>query len=142
MLNDTEMLDYICQNAEMGRDGIMNIMNRTKDISLRQALEAQLTEYQQTYDSADQMLRNRGKHPTAVSPMAKMSSYVMSKMKTMSDSSPSQIAEMMIEGSTMGITKITKRMNEYDGNNSEILSLAEKQLKTEQANIEEMKKFL
>ena len=125
MINDIEMLDYICQNAEMGRDGIMNIIKSTDDLPLRQALEAQLTEYQQTYDAADQMLRERGKQPTSVNPMAKASSFVMSKVKTLTDNSPSQIAEMMIQGSTMGVTKITKRMNEYDGSDRRIVSLAE-----------------
>lgn len=38
-----ERLDYICQNAEMGRDGIMNIIKSTDDLPPRQALEAQLT---------------------------------------------------------------------------------------------------
>ena len=48
----------------------------------------------------------------------------------------------MIQGSTMGITKMIKRINEYDGEDEQILDLARKQVKTEQANIEQMKKFL
>ena len=69
-------------------------------------------------------------------------SYVTSSMKTIKDHSPSKIADMMIQGSTMGITKMIKRINEYDGEDEQILDLARKQVKTEQANIEQMKKFL
>ena len=42
----------------------------------------------------------------------------------------------------MGITKLTRQLNEYDGSDDSAARLAQKQLKTEQANIDEMKKFL
>lgn len=66
----------------------------------------------------------------------------MSFVKTAADDSPSKIAEMMINGSTMGVTKITKGISGYSGKNKNITSLADKLLKTEQNNIEEMKRFL
>jgi uncharacterized protein (DUF305 family) len=141
-MQDNEMLNYICQNAEMGRDSIMHVIKLTDDPKFRGVLETQLTEYQGVYDTADSMLKQRGGDPESVGPMAKMASYVTSSMKTMADNSPSHIAEMMIQGSTMGITKMTKRIHEYDGDDPEVKKLAEKQIKTEQANIEEMKKFL
>lgn len=74
--------------------------------------------------------------------MSKMMSYVMSSMKTINDNSPSCIAEMMIQGSTMGVTKITKRINEYKGHDERVRDVANKLLHTEQVNIEEMKKYL
>ena len=142
MIQDEELLKFICQNAEMGRDGIAHVVKVAEDPTFRQALESQQAEYQHTYNTADNMLRQLGEKPVPSSAMAKMASHVTSSMKTLNDHSPSRIAEMMIQGSTMGITKMIKRMNEYDGENKEILDLARKQIKTEQANIEEMKKFL
>ncbi len=142
MIQEEEMLKYICQNAEMGRDGIAHVVKIAEDPEFRRVLETQQAEYQETYNTADKMLQQRGEKPAASNPMAKMASYVTSSVKTLNDHSPSRIAEMMIQGSTMGITKMIKRINEYDGQNEEILKLARKQVKTEQANIEEMKKFL
>ena len=60
----------------------------------------------------------------------------------MMDNSPSKIAEIIIQGSTMGITDMKKHMNEYQGVNYNVMELAEKHVETEQANIEEMKGFL
>lgn len=86
--------------------------------------------------------RSGAEKPEDVPAMSKMMSYVMSSMKTINDNSPSCIAEMMIQGSTMGVTKITKRINEYKGHDERVRDVANKLLHTEQVNIEEMKKYL
>lgn len=74
--------------------------------------------------------------------MARLSSEVMSTAKTLADPSASNIAEMVIQGNNMGITKSLKHLNDYAGNDPEVRNLAEKLLETEQANVEQMKPFL
>jgi len=54
----------------------------------------------------------------------------------------SKIAEMVIQGSTMGVTEMTKELNNYQGTNQELFRTAQKFIQTEQDNIEEMKKYL
>ena len=73
--------------------------------------------------------------------MVKASSEMMSAMKTMADHSTSKIAEMMIQGNTMGMTKSLKHLHDYHGKDERVRDLANK-LKTEEANIQQMKKFL
>ena len=74
--------------------------------------------------------------------MTKASSEVMSTVKAMADRSPANIAEMVIQGSTMGVTKSLRTIRECDLRDEGIRRLADRLLKTEQANIEEMKRFL
>ncbi len=142
MINDVELLQDICESSEMGRDYIMNVIKLTAAPGFRKTLETQLTEFANMYDTADKMLQERGSRPSSVGPVAKAASYVTATMKTLKENTPSCIAEMMIQGSTMGITKLTRQLNEYDGSDDSAARLAQKQLKTEQANIDEMKKFL
>ena len=142
MVQDSEMLQYIYQNAEMGRDGIHHIMSMAQEADFQKALQEQLNDYQSTLDTAQRMLTEKGVEPQSASPMAKASSYISSKMQTVMDPSPSHMAEMMIQGNTMGITKMTKRLHEYDGGNQNIVRLAQKQVEMEKKNIEQMKKFL
>ncbi|MNI90281.1 hypothetical protein D3C73_1477860 [compost metagenome] len=52
------------------------------------------------------------------------------------------MAEMLIQGSTMGIIDITKKIKEYKSQDQTILGLANKLLQFEQKNIDELKKFL
>lgn len=49
---------------------------------------------------------------------------------------------MIIQGSTMGIVDITKKLKEYSVADMDISALAERLLKLEQQNVDEMKKFL
>lgn len=142
MIEDVEMLNYIHQNAEMGRDNIMHMIKMTDDTRFRHSLQTQLEEFEIIYNDSDGMLKEIGNEPEKVSPVAKLMSYTGSTIKSLSDHSPSHLAELMIEGSTMGITTLTKQLNNYNGKDKKILHLAEKELKTEQNNIEEMKKFL
>lgn len=74
--------------------------------------------------------------------MAKASSAAMSAMKLMADPSASKIAEMMIQGNTMGMTQSLRNLNDYPGKDERARDLASKLLRTEEANIEQMKKFL
>ena len=140
-MNDNEFLNLISKNAEMGKVGIDSVMEYTRDEKMREALRVQAKEYDKIYAEATDMLKARNAEIKHVSPMAKIGSEMTSAMKTMTDHSAAKIAEMMIQGSTMGITKIMKNRGEYDGNDKDILSLSEKLLSTEEQNIKTMKTF-
>ncbi|MGN1013942.1 MAG: DUF2383 domain-containing protein [Butyricicoccus sp.] len=142
MLKDTDLLNHIHQTTEMGQRGIDMVMDYAENPSLRDALQQQKAEYASMYRSADTMLRSRNVQPEKINTFAKLSSEISSSMKTMSDHSQSKIAEMMIQGNTKGMTKSIQCLNTYAGTDKEITSLAEKLLKTEEANIEQMKAFL
>lgn len=59
----------------------------------------------------------------------------MINLNTLTDKSTSHIAEMIIQGATMGVIDITKRIKEYSEVDEEILELANDLLKFEQRNI-------
>ncbi len=141
-MEDLDLLQEIYKNAEMGRDGILQIIEKTEDEHFHRALETQLREYERVVDKAGKMINQKGEKPEGSGKMAKTMSAMMTSMKTMEDRSTSHMAEMMVEGNTMGITKITKRLHEYDGGDQAVKELAEDLLKTEENNTEQMKRFL
>lgn len=141
MKDDCTLLNHIRQSTEMGVSGIDSIMEYA-DGSLRHALEQQRSEYRQIHDSADMLLRRHNGQPEDLSSFAKWSSELSSGLKMMMDSSQSNIARMMIEGSTMGVTKSLQTMKSCDVSDSAVTKLAHKLLDTEQSNIDQMKKFL
>lgn len=69
----------------------------------------------------------------------KMSAYLMLNMKTLTDKSPSHIAEMLVLGSNMGIVDAIKNMRKYKDAEKDILSLMDRLLKFEEANVKELK---
>ena len=142
MLNNTDLLNHIRQTTEMGRDGIDMVMEYDEYKPFRDALQDQKAEYSKLYRAADTMLRVRGGEPQELSAIARLSSELSSSMKTMRDHSTSKIAEMMIQGNTRGMTKSLQCLDQYSGEDKEVKALAEKLLRTEEANIEQMKPFL
>lgn len=141
MKDDCTLLNHIRQTTEMGVDGIDSVIQYA-DGTFRQALEQQRTEYHNIHNSADKLLRKHGGRPEDVSAFAKWSSELSSGVKTMMDSSESNIADMMIRGNTMGVTKGMQTMRECNVSDTAVTSLANKLIATEQANINQMKKFL
>ena len=63
---------------------------------------------------------------------------------TMMDSTGSHIAEMMVEGSNMGVTDMTKLLNTYEprGSAAEAVRLAHEVVTFEQHNLEVMRHYL
>ena len=57
-------------------------------------------------------------------------------------SSAEKIAEMTIQGTTMGVTKTIQHLRDYDGEDESALRLGERLLKIQEENVEEMKRFL
>lgn len=142
MLNDLELLQMIAKNSQMGCKGIEDIMSYTKTEEFRKALEAQKEEYGKIYKEAEKMILERNEKLEEISPVAKMSTKTMTMMKTMQDDSEAHLAEMMYQGSAMGVTKIIRNQKEYAGSNPKIKDLAQRLLKTEENNMEQMRKFL
>ncbi len=142
MSSENQLLGHIYQTAEMGREGIRSVLKYAREPKLVDVLNSQYDEYGRLQNAAGSLLQARGEAPRGLGPVAKASSEVMSTVKAMADHSPANIAEMMIQGSTMGVTKSLRTIRTCDVKDEGVRRLADKLLKTEQANIEEMKRFL
>lgn len=142
MNGNVELLNYIYQNAEMGKNTISQLIGISQDQEYKKLLQSQLEEYISIYGSADEKLKGLNKEAKNINSLSKASTYVMINLKTLANKSPSHISEMLIQGSTMGIIDLTKKLKEYADADLEILSLADKLLKFEQDNVEECKKYL
>ena len=141
-MNDIELLQYVHETAEMGIEGLNSLDGQVRDDSLRRVLSQQGAEYRQIADQAERLLRSLGEEPRDPGLLAKVSAEVMSTFKTLADPSASNIAEMVIQGNTMGVTKSLRVIHDYSMEDERVSDLANKLLETEQNNIEQMKPFL
>ncbi|MDP4152519.1 MAG: hypothetical protein Q8865_03615 [Bacillota bacterium] len=142
MSKDTELLNYIYKNAEMGKNSISQLIDISDDTNFRNVLKSQLTEYQNIFDKSKDKMKALNHNPDSIGAIAKVSTYMSVKGNTLIDKTSSHMAQMMIQGSTMGVTDITRHLKDYDNSDPEVKGLADKLLKTEQTNIDEMKKYL
>lgn len=142
MINDTEMLTYILQNAEMGCQGIKSVRGEHCPQTMDAVLSSQLARYGKIYSTAGNMLRNLGEDLHRVSPLARTMTRLTASRDLKRDPSASHIAEMMIKGNTMGVNKMAQHLRDYDRTDPNITLLAKKMLDVEQAHISEMRPFL
>ncbi len=139
---NVELLQYICQNTEMGKSAIKQLIGVVEDPEFQRVVESQYREYDEIYDLAHRALEERHKEAKSVGPMAKISSYIMINVNAIADGSMSSMAEMMMKGSNKGIIEITKHLNDMHQVDPDVRRLAERLLKFEQNNVEQLKPYL
>ena len=142
MDGNIELLNYIYQNTEMGKDTLTQLIKMTTDENFKNNLQSQLNEYNSIFKEADEKLKSNNKESKSIGTLTKVSTYISINFNTLINKTPSHMAEMLIQGSTMGIIDITKKIKEYKSQDQTILGLANKLLEFEQKNIDELKNFL
>lgn len=142
MNKDTEMLNFIFQNVQMGTDTVNTILNDVKDEAMRDDLMLQLKEYGAFARRTEDLLSQQGEKAKNNNLFKKAMTETMAKFNSMQDASPSHIAEMMINGATMGVIDMTKKLREYNSANAAIHSLGSEVLKFEENTVEKMKNYL
>ena len=139
---NAELLNYIRQNAQMGQNTIHRLMEIVQEGNFKELLASQFEEYKKMFNTVEKRLKTLGMEVKDVNAFTKISAYLMINMETLVDKTPPHIAEMLIQGSTMGLIQITRKLKEYKEADDEILYMGEHLLKLEQQNIEECKRYL
>ena len=113
--NATEsLLGELYKEMKMGADSITDILSRVKDGKFRTELTRQIEEYGKFTKAAHDRLCDQGVTPKEEGIMARMSAKLGMAMNTMTDSTTSHLAQMVIEGNTMGITELTRLVREHE----------------------------
>ncbi len=142
MNKDVEMLNFIYQNVQMGTDTVNTILGDVKDENMRGDLLVQLKEYGAFARRAEDLLAGQGEKAKDNNMFKKAMTETMAKFNSLQDASSSHIAEMMINGATMGVIDMTKKLREYNSANAVIHSLGQEVLNFEENTIAKMKNYL
>ena len=139
-----EFLSSLYKNMKMGSDSIIDISSKVKEGKLRDELAAELDTYEKYSKKIGMMIYDLGESPKEENIVKKMATKMGMAMNTLTDSTESHIAQMMIEGATMGITENTKLINEYKTKNvsDEALRLGRDSVSYMEDSVERLKKFL
>jgi hypothetical protein len=139
---DLDLLEKTYQNASTGITAIEAVLNKAPNNEFNSALYKQLRDYQELKDKSEKQLQLSGTEAkdNPVYEKALMKGNV--KMNTLINSSESHIAQMVIQGSTMGITQMTRLLNKSKNADGTSTEIAKEFIKKEEENIEVMKKYL
>lgn len=136
------LLDEVYQATTMGLEATKIVIPKVHDGSLREQIQQQAKNYKGMATKAKEMLRKDGQLPEEQDPYKKAMLWGSIEMNTIVNRKPQHIAEMMINGTTMGIVDITKKMNELENADAGAKELAKEYIANEQKNIEDLKKLL
>ena len=142
MSGNTELLNFLYQNSQMGMESLSQLLEIAEDEEFRSCMEKQLDKYREFHNEAKRLLQERGHNEKSLGMLDKLKTYLMINMQTMSDKSTSHLAQMLIEGSSMGVTNALQDLRKYEDADTEILRLMRKLYKFEEKNVETYKAFL
>ncbi len=142
MNGNAELLNFVYQNSQMGVDTIKQLKGIVDAENFKENLDSQFNEYNEIHDAARKALNENGYDEKDIGTLEKIRTYLMINFQTLTDNSPSHIAEMLIIGSNMGVINAVKNLKKYKNADSEIVRLMERLLKFEENNVQELKKFL
>lgn len=134
-------LNLIYQNAQMGLIGIDTVIKKVENNKIAKLIQEQRKEYEKFLEDAKSILIKYGAKEEEISKLKELSSKAMAEVMTM-NKGDKEIAKLMMEGNQKGVLEITAELNQYEGDDEEILSLAKRLLETEEHNREEFKQYL
>ena len=145
MKDKNELLEYIYQTADMGKNSLETLLDALegKDNKIKVVVEKQLKEYEKYYDKSEKLLKKNKVKPKTKGVMTEMMSKMGINMNVMKDNSDAKMAEMLIQGLTMGIVEMEKKIKDYkDEVDKDIIKLAKDVLKFQEKSLEEIKEYL
>ena len=110
MDHDQQFLSFIHKNAAMGVSAIPQVLSLPQSRAMGQALNSQLQEYRTIAAQSQAYARKHGARLHTPGLAVRAMSGAMLKARTAADHTTSKLAQLMIQGSTMGTVEMTRRI--------------------------------
>ncbi len=142
--NDLNVLDEVNKGATMGMDAIEFVEKKVGDENFRQVLNAEYSKYQEISNRANDLYAKfpTNKEPHETSAMNKIMTWWGVQMKVMSDQSNSNISELLLNGTNMGIIEGRRLINQNPDINKDIHTLLCDFVKMQEDSANTLKNFL
>ncbi len=129
-----EVLAEVHRNCQLALQSISDILPEVDDTAVKEELLKQHEEYERIGSKATILAKDKNielKNPGAIK---KAMMWTSIKMNAMKDDSRAHIAEMMVQGTVMGITALKTSLGQMSENyaDTEIKQLAEELLQAEE----------
>lgn len=140
--NEVNVLDELNKGACMGMDAIHFVLEKVKDDNLSTELNRQYEKYKKISEEICELYPEYSdKKPHETNAMNKVMTWYGVNMKTITDDSTSKIAELLVQGTNMGIIEGRRLLNhkETDPN---VTRLTKEYVTMQEEEIEKLKQFL
>lgn len=138
---ETGLLETVCNTAEMGGHTLKHLLSQSRDPAFSDVIRRQQRAYAKTASEARKKLAQAGIAPKPT-PVTDAMAALGVRLNTMIDASSSHMAQMMIEGSTMGVVTLQRQLNIHPDAGGEAKRMAKELLQFEEKSIEGLKPYL
>ena len=141
-MEDINALDEIHKGSCMGCDAISFILDKVEDNNFEKLLKKQFKSYKEMCERIEDIYPkyNEGK-PHSTSMPEKVMTDWMVNMKTMVDKTTSHLAELLVQGTNMGIIEGRRILNKKNLN-EEVHDLISKYVAMQEKYLENLKCYL
>ena len=139
---EIEFLKQLHQAAQMGRDTLEHVNNNIGPGELRNAVEKDIFDYSDVCAQVTEKLEEKGEQPKSVGKVVRAMASMMIDMKINDETPEREVAKMIIDGTTKGVTECTSKLSDFADVDNDIKNIGYKLLWVQQKNIDEMRRFL
>ena len=140
--NEMNVLDELNKGACMGMDAIHFVLDKVEDEELKQVLNNQYKKYEDISNQICKLYpKYSDKEPHETNTVNKVLTWYGVEMKTLMDNSSSKIAELLLQGTNMGIIEGRKILNNKELD-SQVHKIAQEYVDMQESAVEKLKQFL
>ena len=140
--NNINVLDELHKGCCMGIDAISFVLNKVDGKEFKELLEKQQEKYEDIAKKIEDLYENYSeKEPHETTTMNKAMTWYGVQMNTINDKSTSKLAELLTQGTNMGIIEGRKLLN-HKNVDKKVESLVKKYVNMQEDCIEKLKEFL
>lgn len=138
-----DILDELNKGCAMGMDAIRDILEKVEDKKFKKVLEKEFDKYKEIHHRIERKYEDYSKEePTETSALNKAMTSWMTEMKLMTDHSNSKIAELLLQGTNMGIIEGKKLLNNKAKIDKEVESILTEYIEMQERSVEIYKEYL
>ena len=138
-----DTLDELNKGCAMGMDAIKDILEKVEDKKFKKVLEDEHDKYKEIHQKIEDKYSDFShEEPTTTSAMNKMMTAWMTDMKLMTDHSDSKIAELLLQGTNMGIIEGKKLLNHKENLDKEVEEILKEYIEMQENSVEIYKEYL
>lgn len=141
MENEINVLDELNKGACMGMDAIDFIIDKVEDEEFRDILKEQYEQYEDISKKIHKLYPDHDKEPHETTVINKAMTWYGIEMRTMTDQSSSKIAELLLQGTNMGIIEGRRLLN-HKNVDKEVHAINQEYVTMQEEAVEKLKKFL
>lgn len=142
MDKNLEVLKEVCKGVKMGMDAISYVSDKVEDTNFKNTLTHEYSMYNNILSKVDDAYSNYDELPGDSSLKDKAMLWYGVQVNTIKDNSTSKLAELLVQGTNMGIIEGRRLLNHNKGLDADVDKLLNDFVNFQEESVEKLKKYL